>query len=308
MTSCGRRCAEDFATEKQVILEEIAKYDDQPPFGAYEKSMAVHFGEHPMARSVLGTVESVSKLTPQQMRAYFERRYSPNNMSLVAAGNVDFERLRKQAEACCGAWTPHAADRPTPRAGFQPRCEVYQNEIASQQYVVQIANGPASEDDTRYAARVLSSVVGDDGGSRMFWELVDTGRAEYAAMYPYDFQGTGIFMSVLCGTPEDTEENLRRMRRILEDIEANGVTPEELLQAQNKICSQVVLQSERPTNRLIAMGNNWLQRRKYQTVREIISAYQKLSCEDIRDVIRQYPLTQQTTVAVGPLREMNLPG
>ncbi len=190
---------DDFDTEKQVILEEIAKYDDQPPFGAYEKGMAIHFGQHPMARSVLGTKQSVGKLSPQQMRDYFQLRYCPNNMALVAAGNVDFDGLVAQAEEACGQWEPQSAERSTPRAGFHPRCEVFSNENASQQYVVQIANGPASEDPSRYAARLLSTIVGDESGSRIFWELVDTGRAEYAAMWTHDFQGTGIYMSVLCG-------------------------------------------------------------------------------------------------------------
>ena len=63
---------EDFHTEKQVVLEEIAKYDDQPPFGAHERCMAAHFLDHPLARSVLGTAASVGALTPAQMRTYFE--------------------------------------------------------------------------------------------------------------------------------------------------------------------------------------------------------------------------------------------
>jgi predicted Zn-dependent peptidase len=298
---------EDFRTEKQVILEEIAKYDDQPPFGAYEKSMAVHFGDHPMARSVLGTTDSVSGLSPDQMRAYFENRYCPNNMALVAAGNVDFDRLVAQTEEACGHWTPQSATRPTPPATYQPRCEVFPNDTATQQYVVQVANGPASEDPSRYAARLLSAIVGDESGSRFFWELIDTGQAEYAAMWTYDFQGVGIYMSVLCGVPEDTEANLRQMRQMLRQVESDGVTEEELQQAKNKICSHVVLQSERPTSRLIAVGSNWLQRHKYQTVRQLVGEFQAVTRQDIADVIGKYPLTQQTTVAVGPLRELSAP-
>ncbi len=298
---------EDFRTEKQVILEEIAKYDDQPPFGAYEKSMAVHFGDHPMSRSVLGTTDSVSSLSPDQMRAYFENRYCPNNMALVAAGNVDFERLVAQTEEACGRWMSQSAERLTPPATFQPRCEVFANDTATQQYVVQIANGPSSEEPSRYAARLLSAIVGDESGSRFFWELIDTGQAEYAAMWSYDFQGVGIYMSVLCGAPEDTEANLRQMRQMLQQVESDGVTEEELQQAKNKICSHVVLQSERPTSRLIAVGSNWLQRHKYQTVRQLVSEFRAVTRQDIADVIEKYPLTRQTTVAVGPLRELSTP-
>ena len=89
---------EDFEMEKQVIIEEIYKYEDQPPFGAHEKCMEAYFGDHPLANNVLGTVESVGEMTPMGMRGYFESRYSPGNITLAACGNVDFEKLVAQAE------------------------------------------------------------------------------------------------------------------------------------------------------------------------------------------------------------------
>ena len=84
---------EDFETEKQVIIEEIKMYDDQPPYGGYERLMAEYFGDHPLGQSVLGTVGSVAALTPQGMMKYFEQRYSPSNICFAAAGNVNFEKL-----------------------------------------------------------------------------------------------------------------------------------------------------------------------------------------------------------------------
>ena len=298
---------DDFEMEKQVILEEIAKYEDQPPFGAHEKSMAVHFREHPLARSVLGSQETVSALTSAQMRSYFDVRYAPNNMTLAAAGNLDFDRLVQLAEQKCGEWERRPVARITPRATANSDFQVFPNDIASQQYVIQIANGPAADEDSRYAARILSTVVGDDSGSRLFWKLIDTGRAECAVMYSYEYQGTGIFMSMLCGVPADTPENLQEILDTLREVESGGITEEELSQAQNKICSHVVLQSERPTNRLFSLGDNWIQRHTYQTVRDVIAAYQAVSLPDVTDVLRQYPLTAHSTVAVGPLRDLQRP-
>ncbi|MHB0956327.1 MAG: M16 family metallopeptidase [Pirellulaceae bacterium] len=298
---------DDFETEKLVILEEIAKYDDQPPFGAHEKSMALHFQDHPLARSVLGTLESVSALSPDQMRGYFECRYAPNNMTLAAAGNVDFERLVRMAERQCGAWRPQPVERLLPRAAPNCASRVFANDIATQQYVIQIANGPGAEDDSRFAARVLSTIVGDDSGSRFFWTLIDSGRAECAVMYSYEYQGTGIYLSMLCGAPEDTADNLQEMFDTLRLVQEKGVTPEELAQAQNKICSHVVLQSERPTNRLFSLGENWLQRNSYQSVCEIVEAYRAVSLDDVAQVLESFPLTVHSTVAVGPLRELQIP-
>lgn len=299
---------EDFDTEKQVILEEIAKYDDQPPFGAHEKSMALHFQGHPLSRSVLGSIASVSALTPIQMGEYFTQRYAPNNIVLAAAGHIDFDALVRLAQRQCGGWQPQSVQRLTPRAEPRRACRVFPNEVASQQYVIQIANGPCADDANRYAARLLSAIVGDDSGSRFFWSLVDSGRAECAVMYSYEYQGTGMFMSMLCSAPEDTADNLLLIRDTLEQIQQNGVTEEELTQAKNKICSHVVLQSERSSSRLFAVGENWLQRHAYQTVREVVEAYQQVSLKEVAAVLREFPLTEASTVAVGPLHELKVPG
>jgi predicted Zn-dependent peptidase len=298
---------EDFETEKQVILEEIAKYEDQPPFGAHEKSMAVHFRDHPLARSVLGTPQTVGAMTAGQMREYFERQYAPNNLTLAAAGNVDFQRLVRLADERCGAWSFQPVNRLVAPAPGNTDFRIFPNEIASQQYVVQIANGPAAEDDDRFAARILSTVVGDDSGSRLFWKLIDTGRAECAVMYSYEFQGTGIYMSMLSGMPEDTEENLQTMLDTLRDTQRGGIASEELVQAQNKICSHVILQSERPMNRLFMVGENWLQRRTYQSVPELVQAYQSVTLDAVAEVLHRYPLATHSTVAVGPLRALQPP-
>jgi predicted Zn-dependent peptidase len=293
----------DFETEKLVILEEIAKYEDQPPFGAHEKCMAAHFGSHPLGRSILGTAESVTRLTCDQMMDYFQQRYSPRNMVLVATGNVDFDALVALADRCCGSWTPFETCREIRRAGAHQSLEVFHKPTAVQQYVVQICNGPALEDDDRYASRLLATVLGDDSGSRMFWELVDPGYAETAAINACEYQGTGLLMTQLCCAPEDTADNGARIADLLAEAEADGVTEEELAQARSKIRSHLVLQSERPINRLFAVGGNWIARRRYRTLREVIDSYLQVTCGDIAAVLAKYPLSAQTTVAVGPLRD-----
>jgi predicted Zn-dependent peptidase len=298
----------DFETEKQVILEEIAKYEDQPPFGATDKCMAAHFRQHPLGRSVLGTTRSVGALTTTQMHRYFAERYSPGNMVLVACGNVNFEQLISDAEQCCSAWEPFPTRRITPAPLPANGYEVLQKDTAAQQYIIQIANGPAAEDANRHASRLLSTIVGDDSGSRLFWELIDTGLAECASMGTCEFQGAGIYMTFLCCAPEDAEANLKRVLGVYRQTEKSGITADELQRAKSKVCSQIVLHSERPSNRLFTVGNNWLQRKEYRTVRETVQAYERVTVEEIAKVLQQYPLTKGTTVAVGPLAEMRLSG
>src|SRR5437870_7812906 len=83
----------DFDTEKKVILEEIAMYLDDPGHRLYDRLMEAHFGNHPLSMSVLGSSESITKLEQPQMKEYFQRRYGPGNMVLVATGDLRFEEI-----------------------------------------------------------------------------------------------------------------------------------------------------------------------------------------------------------------------
>ncbi|MCY2987378.1 MAG: pitrilysin family protein [Planctomycetota bacterium] len=293
---------EEFEFEKKLVLEVIAKYDTTPPFGAHEKCMEAHFGDHPLARSVLGTPASVMALKRGDMLDYFRQRYSPGNMALVAAGKVDFDRLVRQAERWCGRWAPCETSRWTPRAHGTNVLRVIHKPEAGKQYVVQIADGPAAEDERRYAARLLAMVLGDSRGSRMYWELFDTGLAECAVLETCDYQGAGACFTYLCCASEHTLENLQQLQQIYVQAEREGISDAELTQAKSKIRSHVILQGERPVNRLFSVGNNWLQRGVYRTVREIVDCYDRVTCQDIADVLACYPLSTHTTVALGPLQ------
>ena len=143
---------DDFEMEKQVIIEEIHKYDDQPPFGANEKCMEVYFHNHALGNNILGTVDSVSALTPEAMKDYFRSRYSPTNIKLVATGKVDFDALVEQAERYCGHWEPFEARRNNPPAVGADDVHWIERETASQQYAVLMSSGPAIADADRYTA------------------------------------------------------------------------------------------------------------------------------------------------------------
>jgi len=292
---------EDFELEKKVILEEIAKYEDQPPYGAVEKCMAAHFGTHPLARIILGTTQSVGALTAEQMMGYFRQRYSPGNIVLAAAGNVDFPRLVSEAERHCGGWPVVATSRLAPPAPNHTGRLQMHKPLAVQQYTVDVTNFPSATDADRYAGRLLTMILGDDSGSRLFWELVDTGRADVAATACYEYQGAGILTNFLACQPEDTAANLAAMRAVVVDLLENGVNEDELLRAQSKLCSHLVLQRERPGNRLFSIGHNWIQRREYRPVRDAVRAYRETTLADLEALAHKYQILDATSVTVGPL-------
>jgi predicted Zn-dependent peptidase len=111
-------------------------------------------------------------------------------------------------------------------------------------------------------------------------------------------------MTWLSCLPDLAAENLKRLGEIIAEVQSGGVTEEELIQAKNKICAHLILQAERPTNRMFSVGNAWIQRRQYKTVREAVEIYRAITLDDIHRVLKKYPLIPTATVAVGPLTEL----
>ena len=292
---------DDFNMEKKVIIEEIQMYADQPPFGMDDKIKELHYGKHPLARSVLGTEESVGGLAVDQMRKYFESRYAPNNMFVAAAGRVDFDALVKQVNDRCGHWASRETLRETPGSNSKNSFQLVSRPSSAQQYLLQLADAPSAEDQRRYASKLLATMFGDDSGSRLYWELVDSGLTESASVGHYEYQGAGMYFTWLSCNPEDTIDNFARLTELQNRAEATGFTEDELYQAKSKVKSRVVLGSERPRNRLFNVGGNWLQRREYRSVADDLKALEQVSLADIHGVLHDYPLSKKTTVTVGPL-------
>ncbi len=283
-------------------------YEDQPPFGADDKCKAAHFGSHPLGRSVLGSVGSITNLSVHDMRAYFQRRYSPGNIALVGAGRIDFDALVATAERVCGAWQPMEAPRATPPAAPHQSFQCLKKDSATLEYILQLTTGPGAKDDDRFAAKLLATVLGDDSGSRLYWELVDSGLAEQASLGHHDFQGAGVFMTYLSCDPQHAQENLARVARVYAEAERSGFGEQELAQAKSKVNSRVVLGSERPRGRLFTVGGNWLQRREYRTVQKDLESVDAVTVDALAKVLARYPLTVSTTLAIGPLESLRAAG
>ncbi len=295
---------EDFDMEKQVILEEILMYEDMPTFTAYEKVMGAHFTDHPLGNSILGSNESITDLTVEQMRAYHASRYQTANITLAVAGRASWEEVLRLAERHCGDWPQGIPERRTDEAEAEGQLVVFPREGSLQQHVMQMAAAPAATDDLRYAADLLSVIVGDDAGSRLYWELVDPGHAEAAEIGYNEYDGSGTWMSYLSCAPEETLTNLGRIQAVFERVNQEGVSKEEIEQARNKVLSRIVLRSERPMGRLGSLGSNWVYRNEYRSVTDDLAAYRAITPDDIKRLLERYPLGQTTTVAVGPLEAL----
>ena len=296
---------EDFDMEKKVILEEIGMYEDQPGYSAYDNARKLHFGDHKLGNSVLGSVESISALSRDQMAAYFARRYVAPNVTVAAAGNFDWPRFVELVEQKCGRWEsgPVGRDclRETPGSGG---FRVMTKEKVTQEHTILIAAGPPADSPLRYAADMLAMAVGDDSGSRFYWELVDPGLAESADASFHESEGAGAFFASFCCDPEQAVENLAIMRCVLRDVRENGITEDELQQARSKVLSRVVRGSERPKGRMMALGMNWIYQHLYRSVDDELRSFEAVTLKDVSKVLEKYPIDRVTTLALGPLKEL----
>lgn len=291
----------DFDLEKKVILEEIGMYADQPSSVAYDNAMQAHFAGHPLGHSVLGTTESVGALTSEQMRDYHHQHYLAGNIVLAVAGNTDWPTVLELAQRHCGHWPAGATNRPTVAAHPTPSSKFIVKDQCQQEQIIQFAPAPSGSDPLRFAAELMSVIVGDDCNSRLYWELLDPGLVESAEMGFYEFEETGAYLTFVNGPPDQTASILERIAKIYAQVNRDGVTADELEQAKNKVCSRIVLRGERPMGRLGTLGNNWLFRREYRSIADDLTIVRNITLSDIRQLLDQYPLGQMTTVGVGPL-------
>jgi len=161
----------------------------------------------------------------------------------------------------------------------------------------------AAQDSRRYAASLLATIVGDDVGSRYFWELVDKALAESASMQFGSMDGTGAFYSYIrCGS-DNAPKVLDIVRGIFESLSKDGVTEEELQKAKNKILSALVIKNELPMGRLIDLGFNWQYLQEYRPIDEDVKAIKAVSVEQIGSLIAELRPADFTQFAIGPAGE-----
>jgi predicted Zn-dependent peptidase len=300
--------ADDFEMEKNVIIEEIGMYEDQPMWSAYDAAKRSYFANHPLGNSILGTAASIRALTRDQMHTYFERRYVAPNITVVAAGNYDWKQLVALVQERCGGWTQGAVGRQDIReTAGSGAFQVIAKEKVTQEHVFVISPAPPADSRLRHAADMLALAMGDDSGSRLYWALVDPGLADSADTSFHDYEGAGSFYTSFSCEPAQVRENLEIVTEVLHEVQREGITEEELQQAKSKTGSRVVRGSERPMGRMQAIGMAWIYLHQYRTVDDELQAFDAVTLGTIRELLDRYPLDQITTLALGPLAHVPRP-
>jgi predicted Zn-dependent peptidase len=291
---------EDFNIEKQVIKEEIAMYKDQPNFDVMDRCRELYFAGHPCGHSVLGSEESIDAMTAEQMRGYFSQRYAPNNMVAAFAGNFDWEQIRDMVEAGCGGWERFDVGRKiTDTRGGRDKKRMEKANLY-REHVCLVSPSVSAQSDKRFAAALLSMIVGDDVGSRFFWELVDKAIVETASMDFAPMDGTGANYTYIRCSSENTAKAMEIITRIFADMTKTGVTEDELTKAKNKVLSALVIKNELPMGRLVDLGFNWTYLGRYRKIEEDVKAIKAVTVADINTLLKEYPLGKFAQFSLAP--------
>lgn len=294
--------AEDFDSEKKVILEEIAMYDDQPFWVLYERLMEAFYRDHPLGHRVLGTNETITAMTVESMREYFESRYAAENTVVSLAGRLDFPRLVDELEARTQRWqrTPPKRVYPT----WQPKHEELdiESDRVSMHYLLMLARGPAADDDRRYAMGVLMHILGGSDSSRLHWALTETGLAEEAGAHYEGRDGTGeTFISAVC-----LPENASMVEGVInKEIEAllDSLTEDDLLRVRSKIATSAALAGERPAGRMRRLGSVWTMYGEYRSLERELAKIEAVTIDDMREAFKAFPFEPRVIGRLRPAAE-----
>jgi predicted Zn-dependent peptidase len=284
---------EDFDTERNVILEEIAMYRDHPFWNLYEAAAERHYGAHPLGHRVLGTEETVSGMSAAQMRAYFNDRYSADNTVLALAGAVDFDRAVKDAERLCGAWERTGAARDTARPSIAGDSFTLTDDRLNRAYMLMLAEGPPVQSDDRYAAMMLAKVLGDPDSSRLHWALIEEGLAEEAQAAYDPSDGVGMYFVYASGEPGRADEIWSVVERELAGL-VDSLDASDLERLRNKLATQVTLAGERPSGRMQRIGRLWTYLGEHASLEDELERINSVTLDDLRRVHAAYPFEPRT--------------
>src|SRR5215469_9512180 len=303
-----RLAESDFETEKEVIVNEIARSEDQPYNLAYRRMMQTYFGDYPLGHDVLGTRESIRGMRVEQMRDYWQRRYAANNLILSIAGNFDWEHIVRLAEKYSTGWrTGDASRHVEPYEPAHAVNDIIVDKKLKQQIMIIAMPAVDVKDPDYYAASLGGSILGDSDGSRLYWNIYQKGLAESASAGIWAMEGTGILLMEANSTPEEAPRVLTLLHAELDSLLEDGVHEDELRRAKDKWISSLVLSSESTFTRMRSLASDWMTEGRLISVDEEVERIEKVTIDDVIRSLRRFPMREkQVLTALGPLGEQEL--
>jgi predicted Zn-dependent peptidase len=298
----------DIDSEREVILEEIAMYEDDPQEKVFDLLGEAIFGEDPLGRAIIGSAEVISGTRPEEIAAFHAGRYRPENIVIAAAGAVDHERLAELVQARVGgprggAGEP-AAVGPEVRLPAAPGRR-FERKDTEQFHVCLGGPGVSRHDDRRFALRVLDTIFGGISSSRLFQEIRESRGLAYAVYsFTSAYQDTGQ-IGLYVGTRAD---NLVAAMSIVGTELARAVkdpaSEDELERAKENLKGRVVLGLESTGARMNRLGSEVLAGARLMPLDEVVQRIDAVSREDLIELAEELWAPERlSTAGIGPDQE-----
>jgi predicted Zn-dependent peptidase len=275
----------ELETEREVVLEEIAMYEDDPQDRAFDQLGRAIFGAHPLGRPVIGTAEVVGAATREQLAAYHAERYCPQGIVIAAAGSLEHDELVEMAR---GVEIPPAAAAPTAVAVAAPEFErrVSFLEKDTEQYHVCIGGeGIARDDERRFALRVLEGVLGGTSSSRLFQEVRERRGLAYSVFCFSSLYAQTGEVGVYVGTrPDKLAEALSVLAVELDRAVGDPAAEEELVRSRENLKGRMALALESTGARMSRLGTSVLNELPILSIEELIARIDAVDLVALREL------------------------
>jgi predicted Zn-dependent peptidase len=271
----------DIDSERQVVIEEIAMYEDEPQDKVHDVLAGAIFGDHPLGRPIIGRADVVSSVPVPEIASWHDGRYLPGNMVLAAAGNLEHDRIVELAERAFGdgAGSPEdGLDTP----GGNGQVLRFHHKETEQYHLCLGGAGIPRGDDRRFALRVLDTILGGSTSSRLFQEVREKRGLAYSVYsYASHYADTGQVALYLGTRPDNVASAVEVIGAELRRLQEDGVTKEELERARDNVKGRTVLSMESTLTRMNRLGSSVLMGVPLLTVDEVLAAFDAVTLEDV---------------------------
>jgi predicted Zn-dependent peptidase len=296
----------DVDPEREVVLEEIAMYEDDPQDTVFDVLGVSIFGDHPLGRPIIGRAPVIRETPVEQIAAFHARRYVPSSVVVAAAGSVDHDAIVALAEQTLGGLRAgESAPLPDP-APQLPRARVrFQTKDTEQVHVCLGGPGLARGDDRRFAVRVLDAIFGGLSSSRLFQSVREERGLAYAVYsFAGNFTDTGQVGLYVGTRPDNLAEAMAVVATELERLREQPVTADELDRARENVKARVVLSMESSAARMNRLGGATLYDLPLLEVDEVMAKVDAVQMDDLRELVDELWAPERLSAAgIGPSKD-----
>jgi predicted Zn-dependent peptidase len=299
--------SKDVDAERGVILEEIAMNEDDPSDTVHEAFARQLFGDTPLGRPILGTVDSINAITREQIAEHYRARYTPDHLVVAAAGSLDHDAVVRHVQQAFRHVLEGSRQPAPPRlageggAGASGRGVRLVSRGIEQANLVLGCTGLRRTDDRRFALGVLNSALGGGMSSRLFQEVREKRGLAYS-VYSFTSQHAdigqwGIYAGCL---PSKADDVLSICRDEIEKVVSRGLTDAELDRGKGQLRGSMVLGLEDPSSRMSRLGKSELVYPRLEPVDEILASIEAVTHDDVRAVAAEVLTRPKVLAVVGP--------